>query len=383
MNNAELKNLVPKQARKHSMYGPPTEEDRKKMKQLWANGLSLSSIARELNIGWQRVRKALITEGIWENDTSKKANALYRSGASVSEIARKLNLSKPVVHSYLPYRPGKEYTVPFNQLSETFDKFIDQMRLEEKAESTIASYKVSYSRYAKKFDYINKTAMLEFKSWLKANYAPETANRACSDMNVFCRYMGFPEWCVRVDRIKKISSVENVISLEQYNRLLRGLQADGKTKWYYLVLWMGHTGVRPGDILILTKSCLNTGYQDVTSKGRPRRIYIPKPIIESSREYFNTVDNNLLFPNCRGEKMSEQGLNEQLRRYCLKYGIPKEVARPYSFRHFFAKQFLAHSGDLALLADLMGHWDINTTRIYLRKTLSEQLDTLDQAAERW
>ena len=378
-----LKNLVPKQARKHSPYGPPTEEDRKKIKQLWANGGSFRDIAAELNIGWQRVRKTLISEGLWESEISREINTLYKSGLTVSAISCNLNISKPVVHSYLPYRGGKEYTVPLNQLSDTFDKFIDQMRLDEKAEGTINSYKVAYSRYAHNYDHISKSAMLEFKEWAKENYAPETVNRMCSGMNMFCKWLDAPEWCVRVERVKKIESVENIISLQQYNQLLQGLQEDGKTKWYYLVLWLGHTGVRPNDILLLTKDCLLTGYQDLTSKGRVRRIYIPKGLIERSKEYFIAMDNALLFPNYRGNKMTTQGLNEQLKRYCLKYGIPKEVSRPYSFRHFFAKQFLSHSSDLPLLADLMGHWRIDTTRIYLRKSLSEQLDALDQTTRQW
>lgn len=45
---------------------------------------------------------------------------------------------------------------------------------------------------------------------------------------------------------------------------------------------------------------------------------------------------------------------------------------PHSFRHRFAKNFLSKFNDISLLADLMGHESIETTRIYLRRTSTEQ-----------
>lgn len=51
---------------------------------------------------------------------------------------------------------------------------------------------------------------------------------------------------------------------------------------------------------------------------------------------------------------------------------------PHSFRHRFAKNFLEKCNDIALLADLMGHESIETTRIYLRRTSSEQKEIVDR-----
>ena len=48
------------------------------------------------------------------------------------------------------------------------------------------------------------------------------------------------------------------------------------------------------------------------------------------------------------------------------------------FRHRYAKNFLEKYNDIALLADLMGHESIETTRIYLRRTASEQRALVDK-----
>lgn len=46
--------------------------------------------------------------------------------------------------------------------------------------------------------------------------------------------------------------------------------------------------------------------------------------------------------------------------------------------HRYAKNFLEKYNDIALLADLMGHESIETTRIYLRRTASEQQALVDK-----
>ncbi|KWW30085.1 MAG: hypothetical protein AUK63_1131 [bacterium P3] len=64
--------------------------------------------------------------------------------------------------------------------------------------------------------------------------------------------------------------------------------------------------------------------------------------------------------------------------YADKYGLTKNVVYPHSFRHRYAKNFLDHFNDISLLADLMGHESIETTRIYLRRTASEQRQIVDK-----
>ena len=55
-----------------------------------------------------------------------------------------------------------------------------------------------------------------------------------------------------------------------------------------------------------------------------------------------------------------------------------QVVYPHSFRHRYAKNYLEAFNDISLLADLMGHESIETTRIYLRRTASEQQAIVDR-----
>ena len=65
----------------------------------------------------------------------------------------------------------------------------------------------------------------------------------------------------------------------------------------------------------------------------------------------------------------------------MRYGVNPNVVYPHSFRHLFAKNFIKRNPDIALLADLMGHESIETTRIYLRRTEAEQREAVDEAID--
>ena len=75
--------------------------------------------------------------------------------------------------------------------------------------------------------------------------------------------------------------------------------------------------------------------------------------------------------------MTARGLSLGLKRCAARYGIDQDVVYPHSFRHRFAKNFIERNHDIAFLADLMGHESLETTRIYLRRTASEQRAAVD------
>ena len=91
------------------------------------------------------------------------------------------------------------------------------------------------------------------------------------------------------------------------------------------------------------------------------------------------ITSGYFFKNKKGgQKISPRGVACQLKKFAYDYGINPDVVYPHSFRHRFAKNFLEKYPNIALLADLMGHENIETTRIYLRKTADEQQKLIDR-----
>ena len=74
----------------------------------------------------------------------------------------------------------------------------------------------------------------------------------------------------------------------------------------------------------------------------------------------------------QGAHYDRQGCFFSIKKLAVRYGIDVSVVYPHSFRHMFAKTLMQRYNDIALLADLLGHESIETTRIYLRMTSNEQ-----------
>ena len=114
--------------------------------------------------------------------------------------------------------------------------------------------------------------------------------------------------------------------------------------------------------------------------GKLRRIYIPQALQKEALLWLSDKQQNsgFVFLNRYGNRITTRGISGQLKKLASRYGIDTAVIYPHSFRHRFAKSFLDRCNDIAFLADLMGHESIETTRIYLRKTATEQREIVDK-----
>lgn len=115
-------------------------------------------------------------------------------------------------------------------------------------------------------------------------------------------------------------------------------------------------------------------------KRKVRRLFIPKKLKDEAQAWLaaSNKDSGYLFLNRFGERITPRGIAQQLKRFAIKYGLNPKVVYPHSFRHRYAKNFLERFNEISLLADLMGHECIETTRIYLRRTASEQQAIVDK-----
>ena len=144
--------------------------------------------------------------------------------------------------------------------------------------------------------------------------------------------------------------------------------------------FLAATGARISELLEIKVEHVRAGMLDIYGKGgKVRRIYFPRKLREEAEEWLRTEGRNsgYLFLNRFGGPITPRGISKQLKTLARKYSMNLAVIYPHSFRHRFAKNFLEKHNDVSLLADLMGHESIETTRIYLRKTSSEQQEIVD------
>lgn len=261
---------------------------------------------------------------------------------------------------------------------ENFRKYLCECNL---SENTVDSYLTAVKIYYDFFDTLSKQNLLAFKAVLVDRYKGKTVNLRIQGINKFLEYGKKEHLKLKYIKLQQKTYLENVISDADYeffkNRLIEG----NNLEWYFIVRFLGATGARVSELIQYKYEHLSRGYIDLYTKaGKIRRIFIPKSLCIKAREYYNSIsrESGYLFLNKQGKQISTRGIAHQLKSLAKQYKMNVKVVYPHSFRHRFAKNFLEKRKDIALLADLMGHESIETTRIYLRKTSEEQQAIIDK-----
>lgn len=261
-----------------------------------------------------------------------------------------------------------------------FEAFLKQNNL---SENTIRSYLWVYNYYSSHYSDFSPTNLLSFKEYLTSHYKPQTVNQRIQAINKYLEFSGLSQSKIHTVKIHQKNFLENVISMADYKYFKQRLKKDGLMEWYFVIWYLAATGARISELVQIKTDNVADGFIDLYTKGgKLRRIYIPRRL---QKETLLWLENNnrlkqsdYLFVNHLGERITTRGISNRLKVFATKYGINPKVVYPHSFRHMFAKNFLNKYNDIALLADLMGHESIETTRIYLRKTSTEQQELVNK-----
>ena len=213
---------------------------------------------------------------------------------------------------------------------------------------------------------------------------PQTVNLRLRAINCYLESIGKEKWKIPFVRVQQKAFLENVISEADYEYFKSSLKKDDELFWYFVIRFLAATGSRVSELIQIKVEHIKQGHLDLYSKGgKLRRIYIPKILQQEALLWLedNCRDSGFIFLNKYGNRITTRGISGQLKTLASRYGIDTTVVYPHSFRHRFAKNFLERCNDISFLADLMGHESIETTRIYLRKTATEQREIVDKIVD--
>lgn len=260
------------------------------------------------------------------------------------------------------------------------NKFETHLRQRNMAVNTISAYLYAVNDFHSRYKDLTKKNLLLYKAYLIETFKPKTVNLRIQALNKYLEYRNKSQLRLKSVKVQQRSYLENVISNEDYLFFKKKLKSDGLQEWYFVVRYLAATGARVSELVQIKIEHVNVGFFDIYSKGgKIRRLYIPKLLRTETLSWLNSVGrgSGYLFLNRFGERITTRGIAQQLKNFAVKYKLNPKVVYPHSFRHRYAKNFLDKYNDIALLADLMGHESIETTRIYLRRTALEQQQIVD------
>ncbi len=175
------------------------------------------------------------------------------------------------------------------------------------------------------------------------------------------------------------NSLENVLSLEDYDTLICVAMQKNKYKAFVIMSLLANTGIRVGEIKFITREALYEKGFWVYNKAKYRYVCLPNSICELLEIYckYENITKGPIFLGRGGAPISEKGVWIMLKRLARTAKVDEKLVYPHSFRHLFAKLYIDKTGNIADLADILGHSSIETTRIYTRTSISEKRKVLN------
>ena len=151
------------------------------------------------------------------------------------------------------------------------------------------------------------------------------------------------------------------------------------------------TGIRVSELIGLNLRDLNLtiGFVRCENRGKERMVPLYPAAIRALETYVKEIrpqllenaDEEALFVNMSGERMSRQGFWKIVKHYQEKAGIQKDIT-PHTLRHSFAAHLLENGADLKSIQEMLGHADISSTQIYIQLVNQKLKDVYTKAHPR-
>lgn len=241
---------------------------------------------------------------------------------------------------------------------------------EEKSTATIRKY----MRDIDAFDVwlggrsLDKAMVLEYKEHLVAGYAPASVNAALSSLNSFFRYCEWYELCVKTLKIQKqiFRESEKELTRGEYERLLAAAQKKNKNTLCLLMQTLCSTGIRVSELSAITVEAAMSGRAEIRCKGKCRTVFLPGKLCRILKKYIKgrKLKSGSVFVTKNGKPLDRSNIWSEMKKLCKTAGVSEKKTFPHNLRHLFARTYYTVQKDIVRLADILGHSNVNTTRIY-------------------
>lgn len=182
---------------------------------------------------------------------------------------------------------------------------------------------------------------------------------------------------------KKEKKVMRTFTAAEISRLLNAFDRTtyfGMRNYCVMAMFFS-TGMRKGELRNLTLADVNvtTDLIRIDGKGQKERLApISRTLRRALRQYMKMRSEFLGDESCEwlfvtpraSRKMTDSCLNMLFGKLKRELGLNGERVSSHTWRHTFAKTYLLNGGDIFSLQEILGHSDIETTKIYL--SLNEQ-----------
>lgn len=265
------------------------------------------------------------------------------------------------------------------------EKFKQFLIDEERAAATIEKYRrdvQAFFTWLPEKTEVSKEMVLEYKRKLAAQYKSTSANSMLVALNRFFGFCGRRDLQVRLLKVQRVSFRERSreMSVEEYKRLVRAAREKKDERLSLLIQTLCSTGIRVSEHRCITVEALRSGSICIDGKGKERAVFLPKKLQKQLKYYCKEkkITTGPVFITKSGKPLNRCNIWAEMKALCKNAGIEPQKVFPHNLRHLFALTYYRLEKDIVRLADILGHANIETTRIYTSTTEEECLRSLSR-----
>lgn len=282
-------------------------------------------------------------------------------------------------------------------MEEYIEQFLTYIELEQKVSYNT---KISYERDLKKaFSYFRQAGIshleeitaTDLNSYILSmetkEFSTATISRSVASLKKFFYYMtkqnyikDDPAETLKAPKVER--KAPNILSIEEVELLLQEPRkyTAKSIRDKAMVELLYETGMRSSEVISLKLSNLNLELGYIICEGERQERIIPfgdktktalELYLEKGRSSLLREENNILFVNRSGNKMTRQGFWKIIREYAKGVGIQREIT-PYMIRHSFAVHFIQRGADIQKIKERLGHSDYFVTEQYVKTFLNRK-----------
>lgn len=228
---------------------------------------------------------------------------------------------------------------------------------------------------------VTKELVISYKKTLvRQGYAVHSINSMLASLNSLLAFLGWHD--CRVKNLKTQRQIycpeEKELTHSEYVRLLKA--AEKQPQLRLIMETICSTGIRVSELQHFTVESIQIGEIIVCCKGKTRTILLPKKLKNRLLHYAEShnILSGLIFITKNGKPINRSNIWSQMKKLCNAAKVKPSKVFPHNLRKLFARTFYGMEKDIAGLADILGHSNVNTTRIYIMSTGTEYRRKLER-----
>lgn len=229
---------------------------------------------------------------------------------------------------------------------------------------------------------ISKEKLLAYKEWLTDTYAVSSVNSMLVALNQFLVFLeaGY----MKLKRLKvqrmDIETMEKVLSKQEFQTLVRTARDRGQNQLALMIETMGATGARVSELKYFRADNIRKGTVRVQNKGKCRLLILPELLRKKLLLYVakEQIHSGPIFRTRSGKEKDRSNIWREMKALARHAKVNARKVFPHNLRHLFARTFYLETRNLINLADILGHSNIEVTRIYASDGMREWKKNLEK-----